>query len=196
MLHLHCHFLMWQVTENAVTPTPIQIFNGFADVILRFKILGNRLGTLTQILIAIDYFFYLYISDKYLQFRKKKYINLDNQFHYKKYNEKDRHISKTFVFIFRHSIQHEASGYTFYKKEKHLLWKIFGSPHISKWIFLLRNCFSNYVYLNNMYITLKGIGKIVLVSVLKTLLICKFLNFMAAFTKKIKLSKVCIQFSV
>ena len=140
--------------------------------------------------------FLLYISDKYLQFRKKKYINLDNQFHYKKYNEKDRHISKTFVFIFRHSIQHEASGYTFYKKEKHLLWKIFGSPHISKWIFLLRNCFSNYVYLNNMYITLKGIGKIVLVSVLKTLLICKFLNFMAAFTKKIKLSKVCIQFSV
>ena len=32
--------------------------------------------------------------------------------------------------------------------------------------------------------------------VVKNLLICKFLNFMAVFTKKIKVSKVCIQFSV
>ena len=46
MLHSHCHFLMWQVIGNAVTPTPIQIFIGFADAILRFKILGNRLGIL------------------------------------------------------------------------------------------------------------------------------------------------------
>ena len=60
----------------------------------------------------MDHFFYLYISDKYLQFRKEKYINLGNQFH-KKYNERDRNISKTFVFIFHHSIYHEASGYTF-----------------------------------------------------------------------------------
>ena len=66
--------------------------------------LGNRLGISTQILIAMDYFFYLYISEKYLQFRKKKYINLGNQFHYKKYKERDRNISKTFVFIFHHSI--------------------------------------------------------------------------------------------
>ena len=34
----------------------------------------------------------------------KKYINLGNQFHYKKFNERDRNISKTFVFIFHHSI--------------------------------------------------------------------------------------------
>ena len=61
----------------------------------------------------MDYFFYLFISDKYLQFREKNYINFGNQFHYKKYNEKDRNISKTFVFIFHHSISHEASGYTF-----------------------------------------------------------------------------------
>ena len=32
--------------------------------------------------------------------------------------------------------------------------------------------------------------------VVKNLLICKFLNFTAVFTKKIKVSKVCIQFSV
>ena len=56
----------------------------------------------------MDYFYYLYISDKYLQFREGgggvKYINLGNQFHYKKHNEKDWNISKTFGFIFHHSI--------------------------------------------------------------------------------------------
>ena len=34
----------------------------------------------------------------------KKYINLGNQFHYKKFNERDRNLSKTFVFTFHHSI--------------------------------------------------------------------------------------------
>ena len=38
-----------------------------------------------------------------------------------------------------------------------------------------------YIYLKNMYITLKGIGKILFVSVLKIFLICKFLNFTAHF---------------
>ena len=36
--------------------------------------------------------------------QEKNYINLGNQFHYKKYKERNRDISKTFVFIFRHSI--------------------------------------------------------------------------------------------
>ena len=36
----------------------------FVDAMLRSKILGNRLCILTQILITMDYFFYLYISDK------------------------------------------------------------------------------------------------------------------------------------
>ena len=44
-----------------------------------------------------------------------------------------------------------------------------------------------------MYITLKSIGKILFVSDLRILPICKFLNFMATFTKKNELSKVCIQ---
>ena len=126
----------------------------------------------------------------------KKYINLGNQFHYKNYNESDRNISKTFDFIFHQSIWLEASGYTFYKEKKHLLGNIFGSPYTSNQIYLLRNCFSNYVYLKDMPITLKGIGKILFVSVLRIFLICKFLNFMAAFTKKNKLSRVCIRFSV
>ena len=46
-----------------------------------------------------------------------------------------------------------------------------------------------------MYITLKGTEKILLVSVLKMLLICKFLNFTAVFTKKNELSKYCTQSS-
>ena len=74
LLHLHYRFFTQQVIGNAVTPTPIQIFIGFVDSILRSKILGNRLGILTQILIVMDYFFYLYISDKYLQFRKKSIL--------------------------------------------------------------------------------------------------------------------------
>ena len=70
------------------------------------------------------------------------------------------------------------------KTRKHLLRKIFGSPHTSNRIYLLQNYFSNYVYLKDMYITLKGIGKSLLVSVLGILLICKFLNFTVVFTKK------------
>ena len=103
LLHLHYRFFTWQVIGNALTQTPIQIFIGFVDAMLQSKILSNRLSILTQILIAMDYLFYLYISDKYLQIREKRYINLANQFHYKKYNERDRIISKTFVFIFHHS---------------------------------------------------------------------------------------------
>ena len=105
---------------NVVTPTPIQTFIGFVDAILRSKILGNKLGILMQILIVMDYFFYLYISDNNLQFRKKKCINLGNQFHYENCYERDRNISKRFVFIFHHSIQHESSGYTFHKEKKAL----------------------------------------------------------------------------
>ena len=82
-------FFMCQVIGNAVTPTPIDIFVGFADAILRSKILDNRLDILTQILITMNYLFYFYISDIYLQFRERKYLNLDNQFHHKKYKEKD-----------------------------------------------------------------------------------------------------------
>ena len=46
-----------------------------------------------------------------------------------------------------------------------------------------------------MYIILKGIEKILFVSVLRILLICKFLNFTAVFTKnKTKLSRVAYDF--
>ena len=67
-------FFTWQVIGNAVTPTPIYMFIGFVDAILRSKILDNRLGFLTQILITMDYFFHLYISDIYLQFREESIL--------------------------------------------------------------------------------------------------------------------------
>ena len=55
------------------TPTSIQICIGLVDTALRSKILGNRLGILMQILIAMDYYFlFFYISEKYFQFRKKQ----------------------------------------------------------------------------------------------------------------------------
>ena len=47
--------------------------------------------------------FLLFIYFRQAPSIQEKYINLGNQFHYKKYNERDRNISKTFVFIFHHS---------------------------------------------------------------------------------------------
>ena len=142
---------------------------------------------ITQILIAMDYFFYLHVSDKYLQFRGKKSILIGAiNFIIKSITRGIEILAKRlFSFSITVAIQHEASGYTFYKKKNHFLGNIFGSPHTSNRTYLLRNCFSNYdLYLRDMYITLKGIGKILFVSVLRILLICKFLNFTAAFTKK------------
>ena len=43
-----------------------------------------------------------------------------------------------------------------------------SSLYTSSRIRLLWNCFSNYVYLKNMYMSLKGIGKSLFVSVLRT----------------------------
>ena len=64
---------------------------------------------------------------------------------------------------------------------------VFGSSHTSNRVHLLRNCVSNYVYLKDMYITLKGTGKIQkfgLCQGQEFFLICKFLNFMAVFAEK------------
>ena len=65
----------------------------------------------------------------------------------------------------------------YHQKSKALLRSIFGLSYKSNWIYLLWNGFSNYVYLRDMYITLKRIVKILVVSVLRILLICKVLNF-------------------
>ena len=118
------------------TPTTI----GFVDAVLRSKMLGNRLGVLTQILIAMDYFFFLYFREAL-------------------------------------SVQ---------EKTKAIVRESFGSLHTRN-----RSCFLNYVYYQDMYImTLKEIGKILIVSVLRILLICKFLNLTTVFTNKLNFPKV------
>ena len=61
----------WKCSNK--TPLPIQTCIGLAGIIFRPKILGNRLGILTKILTSVDYYyFFIYISKKYLQFRKKQ----------------------------------------------------------------------------------------------------------------------------
>ena len=71
----------------------------------------------------------------------------------------------------------------------------FRSPHTSNRIYLLRNCFSNYVYLKDTYIIFEGIGKILFLLVLAIILISKFLNFTAMFTKTINFPKLSYNFS-
>ena len=114
------------------------MYIGLADTILWPKILASKLGILTQILIAMDFYFFLYFRE----------------------------------------------APTIQKKTKAFVRKNFGSPHTSHWIYLPQNCFSNHVYLKDLYITLKGIEKILFVLVLRILLICKFLNFAAVFIQK------------
>ena len=189
---LYCYicftvFSTWQVIGNAVTPTPKQIFIGFADVILRSKILDNRLGILTQILITIDYFFYLYISDIYLQFREKSILIWAINFIIKSIRKRIEILAKS-LFSFSIIVFNMKFLVILFMRKSICQGKLFGSLHTSNRIYLLRNCFSNYVYLKDMYLSLKCIGKILFVSVLRILLICKILNFTATFTNEIKVS--------
>ena len=121
-LSLYCYiriavFFTWQVIGNAVTPTPIQIFIGFEDSMLRSKLLDNRLGILTQILIAMDYFFYLYISDKYLQFWQKSILIWAINFIIKSLTKGIEILAKR-LFSLSIIVYHEASGCTFYKEKE------------------------------------------------------------------------------
>ena len=129
-------------------------------------------------------FLYLYISDKYLQFKEKSILNWAINFIIKSIR-KEIEISAKRLFSFSIIVfSMKLLVIHFTRKKKHLLGNFFGSPHTSNRIYLLGNCFSTYIYLKDMYITLKGIGKTLFVSVLRILLISKFLNFTAAFTKK------------
>ena len=165
----------------------MQIFIGFADAILRSKILHNRLGILTQILITMDYFFYLYISDIYLQFREKSILIWAINFIIKSIRKRIEILAKS-LFSFSIIVFNMKFLVILFMRKSICQGKLFGSLHTSNWIYLLRSYFSNYVYLKDMYLNLKGIRKILFVSVLRILLICKTLNFTATFTNKIKFS--------
>ena len=127
------------------------------------------------------YFYFLYISDKYHQFRMLIWaINFIIKSIMKGIQILVKRLSSFSTIVFSMKLL----VILFIRKTKHLLGDIFGSHHTNKRIYLLRYCFSNYVYLKDMYITLKGIGKILFASVLRTLLICKFLDFTTVFIKK------------
>ena len=107
LLHLYQFFCMVGYCKcSNKTPTAILICIGIVHAILLHKILGNRLGILTQITIAMDYYFIisLCISKKYLQLTKKT----------------KSFISKKYVQLT--------------KKQNHLLRKIVGLPHTSNQI--------------------------------------------------------------
>ena len=109
------YFFVWQVIRNALTKQqrPYRYALAFQTPHFDPKYLARA-----QQWIAIYLF---YISEKYLQFRKK---------------------------------------------QNHLLRKVFGLPHTSKQIYLLRNYFFKlYISQSYMYITLEGIGKIVCIGV-------------------------------
>ena len=164
---LYCYicftvFFTWQVIGNAVTPTLIQMFIGFVDAILRSKILDSRLGFLTQILITMDYFFYLYISDIYLQFREKSILIWAINFIIKSIRKGIEILAKR-LFSFSIIVFNMKFLVILFIRKSICQGKLFGSLHTSNRIYLLRNYFSNYVYLKDMYMSLKGIGKILFV---------------------------------
>ena len=132
----------------------------------------------------MDYLFYLYISDKYLQFSKKKILIWAINFITKCLTKGIEILAELLLSFSIIVFSMKLLALLSIMKKEHLLGNVFGSPHTSNWIYLLQNCFSNYLHLKDMYTTLKGIGKIIFVSVIRIFLICKFLNFTAAFTKK------------
>ena len=192
-----CFFFTWQVIRNAVTPTPIQIFIGFVDAILRSKILDNKPCILTQILVIMDYFFHLYISNlpsiqgKNIWGIKFGAINLII-----KRIKKGTEVLAKPLFSFSMIVCNLKFLVMLFIRKSISQGKLFGSLHTSNRMQLLPNCFSNYLSLNDMYMSLKEIGNILFVSVLRILLICKTLKVTVVFTKKINVSKVCLQFSV
>ena len=79
MLHLYYSFFSWYVIGDAVIKHKHP--NSYALLLLRPKILWNRLGILTKIVNTMKYCFFLFflffifcISEKYLQFGKNKSI--------------------------------------------------------------------------------------------------------------------------
>ena len=179
LLHLHYRFFRWQVSENAATPTLTQIFIGFVDVILRSKIFGNRLG----ILFDSNELFLLIIYFKQIPtIQGKKILIWAISFIIKSIRKGIEILVKRLFSFSIKVFNMKLLVILFIRKKKHLLGNIFGSPHTINWIYLLPNCFSNYIYLKDIYITLKGIEKRYLfVLVLRILLIRKFLSSTTTF---------------
>ena len=144
---LYCYicftvFFTQQVIENAVTPTAIQMFIGYVDAILRSKILDNRLGFLTQILIATDYFLYLYISDIQLpSIQGKKCILIwEVNFIIKSIRKRTETLAKR-LFSFSIIVFNMKFLVILFMRKSICQGKLFGSLHTSNRIYLLRIVF-------------------------------------------------------
>ena len=140
----------------------------------------------------MDYFFYLYIAKKYFQFRKKSISIWVINFIIKSIRKGIGMLAKLFSF-FIIVFNMKLLVILFISKKKALARENFPFTPFN-WMYLLRNFFSNYAYLKDTYTTLKGIGKILFVSVLRILLICKFLNFTADSLKKLNFPKFVFNF--
>ena len=135
----------------------------------------------------MDYFFYLFISDIYLQFRGKSILIWAISFIMKSIWKRIEILANS-LFSFSVIVFNMKFLVILFMRKSICYGKLFGSLHTSNRIYLQWNCFSNYVYLKDMYLSLKCIEKILFVSVLRILLISKTLNFTAIFTREIKIS--------
>ena len=138
LLYSHYRFFTWQVTGNAVTPTPIQTFISFVDAIPRSKILRNRLGILTQILdFNSNGLFLLFIYFRQVPFNleKKIILILAISFIIKSITKGIAILAKLLfsfsIIVFRMKLL----VIHFRRKKKHLLGNIFGSPHTNNRIY-------------------------------------------------------------
>ena len=100
----------------------------------------NRLGFLTQILITMDYFFYLYISDIYLQFRGKSILIWAVNFIIKSIRKGIEILTKR-LFSFYIIVFNMKFLVILIIRKSICYGKLFGSLHTSNRIYLLRNCF-------------------------------------------------------
>ena len=121
---------------------------------------------------------------KYLQFREKNVLIWAINFIIKSITQGIEILAKRLLSFSVTVFSLKLLVILFIRKKKHLLRNIHPIHVTGSTLYRIDFFFFNYVYLKDMYITLKGIGKNLFVSVLRTLLICELLSFTAAFTKQ------------
>ena len=89
----------------------------------------------------MDYFFYLYISDKCLQFRKKSILIWAINFIIKSITKGIEILAKRLISFSIIVFSMKFLVILFIRQKKYLLKNIFGSPHTGNWIYLLQNFF-------------------------------------------------------
>ena len=99
----------------------------------------------------MDYFFYLYISDIYLQFREKSILIWAINFIIKSLRKRIEILAKS-LFSFSIIVFNMKFLVILFMRKSICYGKCFGSLHTSNRIYLLRHCFSSYICLKDMYL--------------------------------------------